>query len=741
MKIFKEVRSEIKSPLKPIGIQSKNWIVITTLSPPTSDVKFISSLRGWRVVVVGDVATPANWSYPNCDFLSLERQKKLNYLITDLVPEKSYSRKNIGYLYAIQHGAEVIYETDDDNRPLYGLKRFDYESEFSGLEFAGQNLFNPYHHFGQRTLWPRGFPLSAVSHESDRVYWMHKNMQTPLIQQGIVNGDPDMDAIFRLTRKRADRPLDVQFDSVAPTAVLPAGVFSPFNSQNTLFHQDAFWALLIPSGTTMRVCDIWRGYWAQRLLWEIGGRLAFYPPNAYQQRNSHNYLLDAIDELQLYTDTEKLITFLRQWICSPHLSFYGCVETLTLDLVAAGLWKARDMDVTKAWLADLRRVGYKEPVRKTIVWSSPNVQKSDVILGNNTLEECQKRPLTQASIPENNSSFAVFYPAEKIMPPMHSKDFSPMPKVLQHVKVTDEICSDFHFTRDLSNLSMTNKATNADFFNDILVVVTFHFSRFYHNIRYLEAAYRTIFPNLIYCGPNRIKFQAAMESLPHNRGVSFIETDVNCGCQAYSCILGAMQAGYNVKGYLYMGDDVLVNPWVFTGMNKSRVWATNSFHYTLDTNSPKKKWTWWDRPVGQRAFHLAVKDIRTKTPIGIKSWESMMKSVESAAGGSGLIKRGLSDLYYIPKRLQEEAKWYLSMFKKRSVFLEIAVPILLYGLEPASDIEALTGTSVSLERNHMWSFYNSSAHYVHPIKISQRSAVQSFCSNFIATMLKRLYGL
>jgi hypothetical protein len=27
----------------------------------------------------------------------------------------SYSRKMVGYLYAIQHGAEVVYETDDDN--------------------------------------------------------------------------------------------------------------------------------------------------------------------------------------------------------------------------------------------------------------------------------------------------------------------------------------------------------------------------------------------------------------------------------------------------------------------------------------------------------------------------------------------------------------------------------------------------------------------------------------------------
>ncbi|PIO68768.1 hypothetical protein TELCIR_09431 [Teladorsagia circumcincta] len=35
------------------------------------------------------------------------------------LPYKSYTRKNIGYLYAIEHGAEWIYDTDDDNKP-YG---------------------------------------------------------------------------------------------------------------------------------------------------------------------------------------------------------------------------------------------------------------------------------------------------------------------------------------------------------------------------------------------------------------------------------------------------------------------------------------------------------------------------------------------------------------------------------------------------------------------------------------------
>lgn len=52
------------------------------------------------------------------------------------LPYKSYTRKMIGYLYAISQGAEWIYDTDDDNRPIFGgLDSFNFEDEHSGVRF------------------------------------------------------------------------------------------------------------------------------------------------------------------------------------------------------------------------------------------------------------------------------------------------------------------------------------------------------------------------------------------------------------------------------------------------------------------------------------------------------------------------------------------------------------------------------------------------------------------------------
>ncbi|XP_059154465.1 uncharacterized protein LOC131939953 [Physella acuta] len=158
-----------------------------------------------------------------------------------------------------------------------------------------------------------------------------------------------MDAIFRLSRKSPSAILNVTFDPLAPPVILPEGVFSPFNSQNTLFHHAAFWALFIPTTTTFRVCDIWRGYWAQRLMWEVGGRLAFFPANAFQKRNSHSYLKDAEQEKDMCFRTEELLQFLRTWVCEKCFSFFQCVIKVTSDRVKRHFSKHYDVMLVRQW--------------------------------------------------------------------------------------------------------------------------------------------------------------------------------------------------------------------------------------------------------------------------------------------------------------------------------------------------------------------------------------------------------
>jgi hypothetical protein len=158
-------------------------------------------------LVVADKKTPSNWTHPNVTLLNVEDQSRLGYAVLKHLPWNSYTRKIIGYLYAIEHGASIIYDTDDDNAP-HDVAEFENNfdlietEEKSGLILDGDSKLvqNPYAHFGQRSIWPRGYPLEEIGQEWNNSYKLCSRMKTPLIQQALVNGDPDVDAIFRYVR-------------------------------------------------------------------------------------------------------------------------------------------------------------------------------------------------------------------------------------------------------------------------------------------------------------------------------------------------------------------------------------------------------------------------------------------------------------------------------------------------------------------------------------------------------------
>ncbi len=326
-----------KVPTKP-SFDCDNWIVITTISLPTDDVKYIHDATfDWCTVVVADRKTPVNWNYKKVVFLSVEEQINMakEFRIIEKIPFNSYLRKMVGYLYAQRHNAKFIYETDDDNSPLDGLLGFKI-TQFKGLVPNCNNnetFFNPYAYFGQPSVWPRGYPLEKISESTKcSTFELFSSKNVPMIQQGLVNGDPDVDAIYRLTRKNFNANLNIKFDENAPPLVLRPNQYSPFNSQNTWFSYDAFWSLIFPVVFSFRECDIIRSYVTTRLIREIGGRVAFMPPNAVQFRNAHSYHKDYKDEKRIYNDISDLAYSLDEWKCDKRefkKCFLDCIQFLT----------------------------------------------------------------------------------------------------------------------------------------------------------------------------------------------------------------------------------------------------------------------------------------------------------------------------------------------------------------------------------------------------------------------------
>ena len=129
----------------------KRFIVITSIFPPTDAVKKFARLEGWRLIVVGDKKTPRDWFWEGVQFISDRAQKRLNYEILGKLPWNHYARKMIGYLFAIENGAEVIVDTDDDNIPHKNWELPSFHQPYN-LTLPAQGFVNIYKYKSIKSL-------------------------------------------------------------------------------------------------------------------------------------------------------------------------------------------------------------------------------------------------------------------------------------------------------------------------------------------------------------------------------------------------------------------------------------------------------------------------------------------------------------------------------------------------------------------------------------------------------------
>lgn len=325
-------------------------IVLTTIAAPSPrvlDTCGRASREGWRVAVAGDRRTPAWAPDASYAFLPLEAQRALPFRLPALLPVDSYARKNAGYLAAIHGGATWIVDLDDDNFPREGFWRAPTRS-VSGLDVRADGWVNTHPHFGSAASWPRGIPLPFIGRAAQGE-GPARERDCP-IQQGLADGDPDVDAIYRLARGT-----EVRFQD-APPLLLGGRTWAPLNSQNTRWHRVAFPLLYIPSTCSFRSCDIWRGLVAVRIARAHGWLIAHTGADVWQDRNPHDLRKDFEQEMPVYTLTLDLAARLD----ALPLEGRGLLDQLRACYGAfaeAGAVTADELPRLEAWCADCVTLG------------------------------------------------------------------------------------------------------------------------------------------------------------------------------------------------------------------------------------------------------------------------------------------------------------------------------------------------------------------------------------------------
>jgi hypothetical protein len=279
----------------------KKFIVTTTISEPTEATIKFASLNDWTLVVVGDTKTPHE-SYralKNVIYLSPEDQEKLSKTLSDSIGWRSIRRRNLGLLFAYREGADIVATVDDDNIPYdsWGKNLLVGNEVEVNVYDTSLPVFDPLFATNCQDLWHRGFPIQLVP-DRDKIFIGKKTVKC-LVQADFWDGDPDIDAICRITK----RP-EVKFRRFHPFV---STKISPFNSQNTFLDRSVLpWYMMIPH--VGRMDDIWGSYYLQQQIKRDDPYVVYCQPSVYQARNEHDLIKDFDQELLGYRFNLKLIS-------------------------------------------------------------------------------------------------------------------------------------------------------------------------------------------------------------------------------------------------------------------------------------------------------------------------------------------------------------------------------------------------------------------------------------------------
>lgn len=298
--------------------------------------------KNWLFIVVGDEKSPNEFHLNGAEYLSLDNQLKSSFKISKLLPTGHYARKNIGYLQAIKLGVHVIIDTDDDNFPekLFWEAR---NEQIRSSNIIGSGWINVLQAFTTDHIWPRGFPLNKILSEKigiDEGYCEKKCC----IQQGLVNGDADVDAIYRLISGK-----EAIFTSRQPITISDKQR-CPFNSQNTTWFPDAWPFLYLPSYCSFRMTDIWRSFIAQSYLLRNAYGISFHSPTVFQDRNPHNLMKDFEDEVPGYLNNEEIMQKMDN--IPANVGPEDFLRSAYITLIDSGMIGKNEIELLNAWIED-----------------------------------------------------------------------------------------------------------------------------------------------------------------------------------------------------------------------------------------------------------------------------------------------------------------------------------------------------------------------------------------------------
>ena len=317
----------------------ENHIVLTTINVPNVLVDLYENIRNFgrldNVVcwVIGDYKTPTecevlcnkvNSMGLETHFLDIPSQDEWGKRFPAFykcIPYNNESRRNIGYLLALENGCKRLISIDDDNFPT--------EDDFIGIheavsrkwdgkilkDVSGFHNVCEYLDFSPgRKVYPRGFPFEMRNFQANNPVYIEPFDAVIGLNQGLWLKEPDVDATTWLNG--AIESVNYKGDKII---AIDQSTWLPINTQNTCVARDLIPAFFcvpmgfdVPGGKIERYGDIWGGYFFQALIVDSPYIVSFGRPIVEHRRNPHNYVDDLRHEFWGMILTDWLLVKLKE---------------------------------------------------------------------------------------------------------------------------------------------------------------------------------------------------------------------------------------------------------------------------------------------------------------------------------------------------------------------------------------------------------------------------------------------
>ncbi len=315
-------------------------ITITTINEPVFLQGLCENIHNYNhanvdILIIGDKKTPDITEY--CGRLAKKYQIPIEYLDVDkqnkVIPQSllemfdynTPDRTILGGMLSYIRGSQRTIAIDDDNfvtsEDFVGWHNNVGKVRNTQLIQSDTGWYNVHESLEADTgFYPRGYPFEQrykkfhVSVSSER--------RRTVINQGLVLGDPDIDAIQRLAHPINAYSMNNKYE---PQYGLYK-TWSPFNYQNTCICRELIPCYFRPK-SGLRNADIWTSYIFNRLSEHFGDVITFGQPLVKQDRNEHDLFDDLDVELQSNKETNYFCEILKN-ITLTEMTYLGALNEL-----------------------------------------------------------------------------------------------------------------------------------------------------------------------------------------------------------------------------------------------------------------------------------------------------------------------------------------------------------------------------------------------------------------------------